>query len=710
MQIIQNIREKGAVIIIAVIALSLIGFLLMDAKQGQNKLFSASRGNEIGSVNGEAINNDDFKAKVEAQVAQQTQQSQQKPTPAEEAQIRNNVWEREVALKTVFSETKKLGIQFTSKEFNAIINSDAQENPLLQQGAADQTTGMLDRTKLKEMIKGIRTSKGEQRDAIAAQLVVPQQEQSIVNKYMAMLNAAGYYAKWMEEKDKKESTEFANISVAAIPYNIVTDSAVVVKDEDIAKYIAANKGLFKQEAGRKISFTSFSQLPTAPDSAATKEALEKIKAEFATDNNPAAFVAKSGSLINYDSNYIPKSRFTQSQIQIDSFLKVPQGAVYGPVVNNGAYMIAKIIGTKAIADSAKARHILIGIQDQQTGEQLRTDADAKKLADSILTLVKNGGDFAALAKQYSADGSKDKGGDLGTFAYGSMVPEFNEFCFSKSAGTKEVVKTKFGYHIIEAQGTKGNSPAYKVAMIARPIDASVATITAATQAANLAAGEKTALKLDAYLKAKGLTKITVPTIVKENDAEVGRLKEARQLVRWAYEAKVGDVSEVFNIGNEFIVAVLDKVYAEGTQDVETARTMAEAAVKNEKKAALIVAKIGATPTLESAAAAYNMQVQTLGVDSSITLASAMIPGIGNEPKLIGAAFDKANQAKVSAPIIGKTGVFVVKVNSVGTKTTALNDVVIAQEKSRNMGQQLAGDWFETLKKQAKISDKRSDFY
>lgn len=710
MQIIQSIREKGAAIIIAVIALSLIGFLLMDAKQGGNN--AQSRGTKIGSVNGETITDADFKAKVDQQIAQQTQQTQQKPDAAQEAQIRNNLWEQEATIMAIYSETKKLGIQFTSKEFNSIINSDAQDNPLMQQGAADPTTGSLDRSKLKEMIKSIKTSKGDQREQIVNQLVEPQKQQSIINKYMGLMNASGYYAKWMADRDKKEATEFANISVAAIPYNIVSDSAIKVTDEDIAKYVAANSSLFKQEAGRKISFTTFSQNPSATDSAAIKAEMEKIKESFATDNNPAQFVAKNASMIPYDSSFIPKSRFAQAQIQIDSFLKVPQGSVYGPTVNQGSYFLAKVLGTKSIPDSAKARHILIATQDQQSGQQIRTDEDAKKLADSVLTLVKNGANFAALVTQYSSDGgSKEKGGDLGTFAYGQMVPEFNEFCFTKPAGAKEVVKTQFGYHIIEALGTKGNAPAYKVAIVARPIDASSATISGATQAATLASGEKSATKFDAYLKAKGLTKISVPDVIKENDGSVGRLSDARQLVRWAFEAKEGDVSEVFNIGNEFVVAVLDKVYKEGTQDVATARPAAEAAVKNEKKAAIIKTKIGATPTLESAAAAYNMQVQTLGADSSITLASAFITGIGQEPKLLGASFNKANQSKVSAPITGKTGVFVLKVNGYAAKSyTGADEVTVAKDKARTMSQQLSGKWYEALKKKAKIVDNRKDFY
>ena len=131
MQIIQNIRDKGAAVVIAVISLSLIGFLLMDAKQGSNILFSSSN-TDFGSVNGSKIDKDEFTKKVKAAEAQQEQQQQRKLGAAESAQVRDNVWNQLVAEKVFFAEAEKLGINFTAKELSNILSSNTPDNPLLQ--------------------------------------------------------------------------------------------------------------------------------------------------------------------------------------------------------------------------------------------------------------------------------------------------------------------------------------------------------------------------------------------------------------------------------------------------------------------------------------------------------------------------------------------------------------------------------------------------
>jgi peptidyl-prolyl cis-trans isomerase D len=712
MQIIQNIREKGAAIMVALLALTLIGFILMDAKQGSSKLFSGVT-KDVGSVNGEDINYDYFAKKVTQAEAQAEQQYGQKPTGPQAAQIRNQVWEQIVAEKIFYSEAEKLGINFTSKELSSILSSNSPENPLMQdKNMIDPATGALDQSKVKEALSTIKKAKGEQFESIENQIVEPQKIGSISQKYMALLNASAYYPTWMKEKDARESKKMATISYVAVPYNVISDSTIKVTDAEVEKYVAANKGLFKQEAGRKISYVTFSQLPNAADSANTLQAIAVLKEKFQADNNPRTFLAINASAIPYDSGFRKKSSIPTTML--DSITKLPQGTVYGPYVDGGKYVLAKILGSKSTADSAKARHILIGTVDPQSGAMLMSDSAAKVKADSILKAIRGGANFAAMASQFSTDqGSKDKGGLYESFAYGQMVPEFNDFCFGKPVGTMDVVKTQFGYHIIEALGTKGSSPVYKVAFMAKDIFASEATINTASNEATKAAGEKTAAKLDAYLKAKGLNKISFPQTIKENDFSIGQLQDARGLVRWAFEAKQGDVSEPFSIGDNFVVATVDKVLAEGTQDAATARPMAENSIKNEKKAAEITKKLGASPTLESAAAAYNQQVQIAGADSSLTFNAQLINGIGYEPKLIGAAFNPANQTKVTAPITGKSGVYVMKVNSITDKAADTPEAAEALKKERlsALRSQAAGNWFEGgLKKSAKITDKRSTYY
>jgi peptidyl-prolyl cis-trans isomerase D len=712
MQIIQTIRDKGAAIMVGVIAVCLIGFLLMDAKPGSGGSIFSSNSNNIGKVNGAGIDRTDFNAKYDAAYAQAQQQSQQSGQAPNAEQVREQVWNQMVSENIFYAEAEKLGIDFTGKELSATLYSNDQNNPLMrEQGFADPNTGRIDPAKVAQIISTIKKAKGEQYAQFSSQLVEPTRLGSMAGKYSSLLSASAYYPNWMKERDNAEAKNFANISYTFIPYNEISDSTVKVSDAEITSFVSKHPKMFKQEAGRFISYVTFAQVPSASDSAETLAQVTAQKNPFSTATNVASFVASNGfPSMPYDSTYKAKSAIRSTAI--DSIVRLPVGAVYGPYIDNGGYTLAKYVGSKVTQDSAKARHILISLNNEQ-GQPIYTDSSAKVKADSILALINKGADFGALAKQYSSDpGSKDKGGLYDYFPYGQKVPEFNDFAFNKPAGTRGVVKTNFGYHIMEAMGTKGSSPKYKIAFIGKEILASEATFNKASLAATQLAAQKNSKDFDAYTAKNGLTKVSWPTIVKENDFSVGQLQDARGLVKWAFDAKKGDVSEVLNINNQFVVAMLDGAADEGTQSAATARPMAETAVRNKKKAEIIIKKIGATPTLESAATAYNKQVQSAGADSSITFINPMIANVGMEPKVIGAAFNKTYQTKASPAIEGNTGVFVIKVNGVSTKPTDTPEQATQNAASRANAakQQAAAGWFEGLKNQATIKDNRSKFF
>lgn len=711
MQIIQTIRDKGAAIIIGVIAVSLIGFLLMDARQGSSNFFN-SLNNSLGKVNGAAIEKADFDKKYNYTYAQAQQQQQQSGQAPNAEQVREQVWNQLVNESIFYSEAAKLGIEFTGKELNAVLYSNDQNNPLMQDPSMlDSATGRLDAAKVANAIGVIKKAKGEQYENINNQMLQPQKLASISGKYFALLNSSAYYPSWMKEKDNAEAKNFANISYTYIPYGEISDSTIKVSDAEINEYVSKHKKQFKQDGGRMISYVTFSQVPSAADSAATKEQVASLKSAFATETNMAAFVGKSGSVIPYDSNFVPKSRSVSSYA--DSIGKLPVGSVYGPYLERGSYVIAKLLGVKSIADSGKARHILIPTINPQSGQQINTDSAAKKLADSLLAVINKGGDFAALAKQFSSDpGSKDKGGFYDYFPYGQMMPEFNDFVFTKPAGTRGVVKTSYGYHVMEAMGTKGVSAAYKIAYIAKEIFTSEVTFNKASTSAAQLAAQKSAKEFDGYIAKNGLQKISWPSVVKENDYSIGQLQDARTLVHWVFEAKKGDISEAFNINNQFVVVIVDGIIEEGTQSAAMARPMAEGAVRNRKKADIIIKKLGANPTLEGAAAAYNKQVQTAGSDSSIVFLNSSIQNLGLEPKVVGASFNKEYQSKPSPAIAGGTGVFIIKVNSIGTKPADTPEQAAqnAAGRSGNLKMQVASGWFEGLKSQATIKDNRFKFF
>ncbi|MDP4283114.1 MAG: SurA N-terminal domain-containing protein [Bacteroidota bacterium] len=712
MSIIQTIREKGAVIVIAIIAISLIGFILMDSMSGTKKLFGGGNTSVLGAVNGEDIELNVFNDKVK-------EMEQQYPNSGNEQrnQIMESVWNQLVGEKIVEDQFTKLGLTFTPKEMSAIMfSNDAPQQ--LKQAFANKQTGQYDIGQAQQWWAETKKNKNEeQRNAIISQVIDPMRLNSLYTKYTSMISASIYQPKWLVTEQEEEKNNFARISYVAVPYTVINDSSVQVSDNDIENYLNKNKERYKQEAGRKISYVSFSAAANAKDSARIFQSLENLKPEFAADSNAKFFLGRNSSVIPFFDGYTPKAKI-QIPNNSQAIIDLTDGGVYGPYLDGKNYVLAKKIATKILPDTIKCRHILLGTVNPQTQQPLMDDSTAHRIADSIEVAIKGGANFDSLEAKYSTDeaAKKDNGVmtfDLMTIEGDGFAKPFGDFLLNDKGETKKVVKTQFGWHYIEILDKKDFQPAYKIAYMAKEIAPSDETINLANSAAiKLSGNTKDEKSFNEYVAKNGLNKISVPNVVKENDFQLGGLQDARSIVKWAFDAKEGEVSEPFSVGDNFIVAIVDRKVAEGVPDVNTARPLVESVIRNEKKSGEIQKKLNNPSTLEAAAAAYNLQVLNTGMDSTLTFQAQIINGIGNEPKIAGAAFDKDFQAKVSPPIPGNTGIFVIKVNSIAPKTKLPQELLNQQENAQiNSNIQSAlGKSFNSLKKIADIKDNRSKFF
>lgn len=711
MSIIQTIRERGAVIVIAIIALSLIGFILMDSRSGTGKLFGGGNTTTLGSVNGDKIELSDFNDKVK-DMEQQYGSSGSSQTD----QIRQSTWDQMVAEKLVTEQFDDLGLTFTPKEMSSIMFSDEAPQQL-KQAFTNKQTGQYDIAQAQQWWAQTKSSKNEeQRKAITTQVIDPMRLNSLYTKYTSMIAASVYVPSWLAKQQQEDKNNFATISYVAIPYTVISDSTVKVTDNEIENYLDKNKLRYKQEPGRMISYVSFNADASSKDSAAIKLSLEELKSQFKADTNATSFLARNISAINYFDGFTPKSKM-QMPLK-DSLISLADGAVFGPYLDGNNYVLAKKIATKILPDSITCRHILLGTTDEQTKEQLMPDSTAHRLADSVAAAIKGGANFDSLEAKYSTDkvSHKDKGVmtfDLLTIEGDNFSKEFGDFLLNDKGETKKVVKTQFGWHYIEILNKKNFEPAYKIAYMAKEIAPSDETINNANSAATKLSGQaRDKQAFEKYVSQNGLKEVSFPNVVKENDYQIGGLQDARQIVKWAFDAKEGEVSEPFSLKNDFVVAVVDRKVRDGVPDVKTARPMVEPIILNMKKAEIIKSKLNNPSTLEAAAKPYNNQVLSTGGDSTLTFDAQIINGVGNEPKVAGAAFDKEFQTKVSPPIPGNTGIFVIKVNSIGTKTPP-PPAMLEQQKTAETNrtiQTALGQSFAALKKMASIKDYRSKFF
>lgn len=695
MSLIQSIRDKGAWIIFGIIALALIAFILQD---GVRRGGRSTDNTTLGKVNGEKIERLAFEEKLTLQERMYGSQG------AQREQLIGSLWNQEVERIVMQQEYEKLGLQVTSNELSEILFGD---NSPLKQEFTDPKTGVFRVNDAKQAFAQIKKSKNaEQVNMINTVYIEPTIEQTLRNKYQGILQQAAYIPKWFIEKQQADNNAIASISYAFAPYASISDSTVKVTDEEISAYVNKHSNQFKkEEETRSIVYVGFDAAASQTDSLTILNQVKAYKNDFAATNDAKGYVAKVGSDIAFYDSYFSKTKMQQSYK--DSLTKLSVGSIYGPYLDGSSYILAKMVAVKNWPDSVTVRHILIGTVNPQSGQVLRADSSAQKLADSIATAVKGGADFAALCSKYSDDGgSKDKGGVYPYFAQGQMVIPFNDFAFDHPVGSKSVVKTDFGYHYIEVLGQKNFGPAYKIAYVAKPIIASNETISNASgAAAQFAASAKNRKAFDENA-IKGSKQILVGNDIKANDNQIVGLGSSRQLVRWIYEHSLGDVSDPFELGDKDIVAIISSVNKAGTMSVAEARPLCENIVRSAKKAKVLIDTKIKGNTLEAIAASAGTAVQRT---DSLSFAAPFIPNMGSEPKVIGAAFNKSLQGKISEPIAGTSGVFAVRVENSAAKPSTMDETALKQSLIQS-ARMAAFRGVDALKKTASITDNRSKFY
>ena len=507
-----------------------------------------------------------------------------------------------------------------------------------------------------------------------------------------------------------------NFAYVAGLYSTIKDSDVKVTDSEIVDYMKKNEKKFKADESREIEYVLIEDKPSAADEAEIKTKVNALLAGsvvynqatgkndtvagFRTTKNAIDFV-NSNSDVPYDSTYIAKKDLPA--VDADKLFNLAPGAVYGPYVFGDYYCISKSMGMKP-GVNAKASHILIGYEGTQVPNQKekRTKEQAKAKAESILAqVIANPDSFLMLAFTSSDDSSAQQGGDLGYFGPNQMVKPFNDFVFNNSIGRVGLVETDFGFHIIKITDKQDG---IRLATVAQKIEASEVTSDKIfTQATKF---EMEAANKDFVKAAKDMGLTVAPAVsVKGMDENFGSLGKQRNIVRWAFEngVKEGSVKrfEVANMGH--VIAKVKSIDKSGLVAVSVARPYVEQILKNKKKAALIKAKMTGS-SLEAIAKSVGSTVQHA---TDLTMENTMLPNVGPEPKVVGNAFALAAN-KLSAPIEGNTGVYVVK-NISTVKAPALKNHAPYVAKLKTQSASDVNRVIPALKGNAKIEDNRQQF-
>jgi len=595
-----------------------------------------------------------------------------------------------------------LGIGVCSAELFDMVQG---KNPhaIIQSIFRDPNTGTLNRGALIQFLKYQQSnSTGKER---AYWLFIENQiiEERSFSKYNNLL-AKGIYVTSDEAKsDLKGRNHQANIQFVAKPFASVADNDVKVTDEEIKAYYEKNKENYKQENNRNIEYVTFPVVASKTDEDKLIKWINDIKAEFATVQDPAAFV-NINSDVPFDATYFKKDELSPELGAFAFAGKV--GDIYGPYKDGKNWKLAKIQKFEELPDSVEARHILIRVNSQADL------AKATATIDSIKNLiVVKGQKFEDIAMAKSDDtGSAKNGGSLGWMRKGMMVKPFEDAAFLGKVNDLQIVKTQFGLHLLQVLNRGKTSPNVQLAVINRVIEPSSQTYQATyTAASKFASENQDVAKFNAAIVAGGLNKRIAN--VRENDKEIAGLQNSRLLIRAAFKAKPGSLilstegTPIFELTDQFVVATMTGEQEKGIATLTTVKPRVELEVKKEKKAQQLIEKMSGKSDLTQLASSLGVSVAEA---QNINFESTSIPGVGFEPAIAGAATAlEANQ--VSKPVAGTTGVYVVKVTSLMAGT----DQDIKADKQRlaqSINYRANMVAFEALRENAKIVDKRSKFY
>ncbi len=705
MAILNSIRKRG-IFLILIIALALFAFILSGVLGKGGK---GQKGEEnVATVNGVDIKRQSFMEQVDAT------QRQLGPN-ASSMQAMNMVWDRELR-KTLFNDQiEKVGLTVEKAQLNAAIQTSLAANPTFQNEA-----GQFDEGKLQEYIATIKASSPQlyqqwlDFEESTAQSVLQ-------NTYLAMIKGGMVSTVAEGEREYNFQNDKVTFQYVQVPFTKIPDNEVKVTDDEINSYVKKHPKQYEAVAQADIQYVFLSEEPSdadVNDAKAGIAALMNDRVEFNSNTKANDSVkglrntkdyeefVNANSDQGYQDRYFFKNELPPTVA--DSIINLNEGQVFGPFQVDNTLNLVKVIGAKQLPDSAKAKHILVSWEGLQTAAGVtRTKEDAKKLADSILGAVqKDGAKFEMLAAKYSADGSnKDKGGDLGYFGPGAMVPAFNDFVFDNSTGKLGVVETQFGYHVIDIEDQKNMQKAVKLATVTKKIEPSEKSSNDVFSKASNFEVDVQKGKFDEVAKTNNL-EVKPVNKIGELDSNIPGVGDNRSIVSWAFnrETKVGDVKR-FSTPAGYVIAQLTRKNEKGLMNAADATATVSPILMNEKKAKKIREMVKGADINQVATS----QSVTVKNADGLSMANTLIPGAGQEPAVIGAAFGK-KAGETTNLIDGKTGVFMVKVTSFEAAPKLDNYASFANQLNMKSAGSVNGGVFNALKAEADIKDNRGAIY
>lgn len=712
MATLQNIRSKGPLLVI-VIGLALFAFIAGDAW----KVLQPHQSQEVGEVNGESLSAQEYQALVEEYTeVVKFSQGVNALNDDQTNRIKDEVWRSYVNNKLIEAEAKKLGLTVTKGEIQAII--DAGVHPILQQTPfRNPQTGAFDKDMLKKFLVDYAKMGQNQMPAQYAEYYTSMfkfwtfvektlKQSRLQEKYQALVAKALFSNPVEAEVAFNGRTEQSDLLLAAIPYSSVADSLVSVKESDLKAAYDKKKEQFKQMVEtRNVKYIDVQVTASPEDKAAIQQEVEEYTAQL--NGEPAdytTFIRSTGSETPYvDLFYTARALPSDVVARLDS---VAVGGVYGPYYNAADNTINsfKKLAVASLADSIEFRQIQV----------MAEDADkTKTLADSIFNAIQGGADFAELAKKYGQTGEKNwissanyegaqvDGDNLKYITAVTSLPvnELNNLALAQANV------------ILQVTAKKAVKDKYKVAVVKRPVEFSKQTYSKAyNDFSQFIATNNTLDKMVANAEDAGYRLLDNPELY-SSEYGIGGVRGTKDALRWAFSAKVGEVSGLYECGesDRMLVVAVAGITPEGYRPLAMVQEQLRAEVVRDKKAEKIMAD------MKAAGAASFDQYKNLpnAVSDSIKhvtfAAPAYIASLRSSEPLVSAYASIAETNKLSAPIKGNAGVIVLQPYA-KEKLEESFDKDAEETNLASMHARMASQFINDLYLKGNVKDKRYLFF
>lgn len=714
-----KIRSKGILLII-IIGLGLFAFIAEEAFRSCNGI-KGQNSQQIGEVLGEKIYVQDFQKLLEEyQDAMKLTMRTDNLSEDQLNQLKDQVWQQLVSERVMKEDCKKLGLTVTEDELQNVLN-DGTNQLLTQTPFVNQQTGRFDVSILKQFIDAYRKAEAsnnsqqldQMRPAYNYWLFVEKnlRTQLLAQKYQSLLANCVLSNKVEAKMAFNEENEEAQIQLASIAYNTIKDADIKVTDEELkAKYEELKPAFRQQQETRDVKMVDVQVKASATDRAQLQKDMAGYQKQLAAAADPTQVVSKSGSMIQYIGLPVSGKAFQQYPdiaSKIDSMAVGTTGVVEN--TKDNTYNIVRILSRTELPDSVEFRQIQVG------GKTLEA---ARASADSIQKALAAGGDFQAIAKRYGQDSTT-------TWFTGAMYEQastmsqdnraYIEALLNGAVGSTQNIELTQGNVVIQVLNRKAMKSKAVAAVIKKEIRFSDNTYSKAYNRFSQFVTQSQASLVDLQ---KHATKFGY-TVQDLNDFAtyshtVGNVGGSgiRDAIKWIFEAKEGQVSQLFEAGKEndhLLVLCMTKIHPQGYRPWDDAQVkeILKREVIRDKKAEMIMAKLKGVNSI-AAAQAKGAKVSTV---NQITFAApAFIQATGAaEPALSGAVAATAQGKFCSAPVKGNAGVYVFQVVKKQMRPAKYNEEQQIQM-CRQRAMQYMGNFMQDLVFGAGVVDNRYLFF